>query len=145
MPAWQKDAVAEYLNMSGLPPSSYGYNTTGRAYPDISAQGYSYCVVPFDSYGCFIAGTSASTPTTSAIIALLNDLRFQLNKRPLGFLNPLIYAHMDAFNDITTGHNTIDGRHSSKPAWPAKKGWDAVTGVGTPNYAKLAEMVAFLP
>ena len=28
--------------------------------------------------------------------------------------------------------------------WPATKGWDAVTGLGTPNYQKLAKVVAEL-
>merc|ERR1712054_499809 len=37
-PQWQKDAVAQYLSMSGLPDKSKGYNVSGRAYPDISAQ-----------------------------------------------------------------------------------------------------------
>merc|ERR1712232_205502 len=35
MPDYQKDAVATYLKQQGLPPASRGYNTSGRAYPDI--------------------------------------------------------------------------------------------------------------
>ena len=29
--------------------------------------------------------------------------------------------------------------------WPASKGWDALTGVGTPNFAKLRDIVLALP
>jgi tripeptidyl-peptidase-1 len=38
-----------------------------------------------------VAGTSASTPTFSAIAALLNDNRLNNGKKPLGFLNPILY------------------------------------------------------
>ena len=44
--------------------------------------------------------------------------------------------------DITTGSS--EGCGFSGGGWPAAKGWDAVTGVGTPNYEKLAEAVAKL-
>ena len=51
--------LANYLKTaSDLPPASRGYNTSGRAYPDISAQATNFCVVPF---GCSIAGTSCAT------------------------------------------------------------------------------------
>lgn len=48
-----------------------------------------------------VDGTSCSTPTFSAIVALLNDVRFKAGKSPLGFLNPLLYANPQAFQDIT--------------------------------------------
>ena len=52
-----------------------------------------------------ISGTSASTPTFAAIVALLNDVRITAGKGPLGFLNPLIYSlNGDGFNDITSGN-----------------------------------------
>ena len=34
-------------------------------------------------------------------MALLNDVRFKAGKAPLGFLNPLLYANPQAFQDIT--------------------------------------------
>merc|ERR1712032_193587 len=40
MPDYQKDVVSAYLQQSGVPDTSkYGVNTSGRAYPDIAAQG----------------------------------------------------------------------------------------------------------
>jgi len=139
MPSWQKDVVNQYLHQQGIPGSSKGYNTSGRAFPDIAAQATNFCVTPF---GCGVAGTSCASPTAAGIIALLNDLRLQNGKSTLGFLNPLLYQHAEAFNDITTGSSSgcIFGK-----GWPATKGWDAVTGLGTPNYQKLAHVVSTLP
>jgi len=140
MPDWQKTAVNGYLSgAAGLPKASRGYNVTNRAYPDVAAQAVNYCVPPF---GCGVAGTSCATPATSGIFALLNDVRLQNGKPSLGFLNPFIYQNAAAFNDITSGSSS--GCTFSE-GWPAVKGWDAVTGVGTPNYAKLAAIVAALP
>ena len=56
-----------------------------------------------------IGGTSASTPTFAALVALLNDARLKAGLPTLGFMNPLIYligAQVpSAFNDITKGNN----------------------------------------
>jgi tripeptidyl-peptidase-1 len=139
-PDWQKSAVQGYLQQSGLPKASRGYNVSGRAYPDIAAQATNFCVNPG---GCGVAGTSCASPTAAALFSLLNDVRLQNGKSTLGFLNPLIYANTDAFNDITTGSSEGCGFEGN--GWPAKKGWDAVTGVGTPDYAKLVKVVSNLP
>jgi tripeptidyl-peptidase-1 len=140
MPSYQKDAVAAYLKQSGLPPLSRAYNISGRAYPDISAQATNFFVISgFPLPG--VSGTSCASPTAAGIFSLLNDLRMQQGKSTLGFLNPFIYQHAAAFNDITTGSS----QGCDSDGWPAKKGWDAVTGVGTPNYANLAKALDDLP
>lgn len=143
MPDYQKDAVATYLQQSGLPDvTKYNVNINGRAYPDIAAQGEDFCVTPG---GCGVAGTSCSTPTAAGIIGALNDARLAAGKSSLGFLNPLLYslAGTNAFQDITTGSNSGCGFFSS--GWPATQGWDAVTGLGTLNYKNLAKAVLDLP
>ncbi|CAE7682935.1 tpp1 [Symbiodinium sp. CCMP2592] len=140
MPDYQKDAVAAYLKNEGLPPKSRGYNVSGRAYPDISAQATRFLVIaglPVPG----VSGTSCASPTAAGVIALLNDLRLQKNASTLGFLNPLIYSHLSAFNDITEGSSSSD----CGEGWPAKAGWDAVTGAGTPDYQRLAKVVQSLP
>merc|ERR1719159_1974815 len=126
MPDYQKDVVAKYMkDTTGLPPASRGYNTSGRAYPDIAAQATNFCVTPF---GCGVAGTSCASPTAGGIIGLLNDIRAQNGKSSLGFLNPLLYSmSADNFQDITTGSNS--GCGFMEEGWPAKVGWDAVTGL----------------
>lgn len=81
-----------------------------------------------------VAGTSASTPVLGAIVAKLNEARLAAKKPPMGFLNPFIYKNPDAFMDVTSGMNNGIG----KVGFSAIKGWDAATGVGTPDYTKLA-------
>jgi len=142
MPSYQSSVVKTYLaTAKDLPDPSVGYNVSGRAYPDISAQATNFCVVPF---GCGVAGTSCASPTAAGVIALLNDLRLQAGKSTLGFLNPFIYANAAAFNDITEGHSSGSCGFVGV-GWPTAKGWDAVTGVGTANYEKLAAAVNALP
>lgn len=97
----------------------------GRGVPDVCGDadpetGYSVLV---DGQSLVIGGTSAVAPLWSGLIALLNQ---RLGK-PLGFLQPVIYAlpeSADAFRDITSGSN---GAFSAGP------GWDAVTGLGSPS------------
>lgn len=145
MPEWQKDAVAQYLTQSGLPDQSQRqYNTSGRAYPDIAAQASNFIVYDHGIPMPGVAGTSCASPAAAGIFSLLNDVRLASGQSSLGFLNPFIYENAASFNDITTGSNNGCGLFSSN-GWPAKEGWDAVTGVGTPDFAKLAKVVAGLP
>ena len=125
----------------GLLPAAHLFNDTGRGYPDVAALGGQkapYCIT---SNGRFagVAGTSASTPVVGGIIAKLNAVRLAANKKPLGFLNPFLYMHPEAFNDVTKGKNT--GATFNQDGFTAIKGWDAATGLGTPNYSKLSKLV----
>jgi len=139
MPDYQKDAVAAYLQQSGLPDlAKYQVNTSGRGYPDIAAQAEDFCVTPG---GCGVAGTSCATPAASGIVGALNDARLAAGKSSLGFLNPLLYslAGTDVYQDITTGSNSGCGFRAK--GWPATQGWDAVTGLGTFNYKNMVKKV----
>ena len=140
IPAYQKDAVEAYKNNpdADLPPQSW-WNATGRGYPDIAALGgqkNSYCVV-VNGMANGVAGTSASCPTAASVFAKLNGIRLKNGKAPLGFLNPFIYQNGGAFNDVTVGTNPGNGKYGFK----AVKGWDAASGFGTPDFAKLAKLV----
>merc|ERR1712187_285196 len=140
IPSYQKDAVAAYKASADadLPPQNL-WNNTGRGYPDIAALGGQkapYCVA-VNGFFEGVAGTSASSPVTAGVFALLNGLRASQSKSPLGFLNPFIYQNSAAFQDVTSGCNG-GGR---KYCFKAIKGWDAATGWGTPNYEALAKVV----
>ena len=77
-----------------------------QAYPDVAAQGDNYKVFLRGNVTS-IGGTSASSPTFTAIVALLNDARLNAGLPPLGFLNPFLYSKGFAgLNDITIGNNT---------------------------------------
>lgn len=135
MPEWQTAAVKNYLTTAkNLPPASDGYNISGRAYPDIAAQASDFTVVANGLNMRGVAGTSCASPSAAGIIALLNDARLQAGKPVLGFLNPWIYQNQGKWNDITKGSNEGGGCGAG---WPATVGWDAVTGVGSPNYKQL--------
>ena len=81
---------------------------------------------------------SAACPTAAGIFATLNEVREQAGQPPLGFLNPLIYRSSDSFNDVTEGYNNYCDEPSG---FPATNGWDAATGVGSPNFPKLKQIV----
>jgi subtilase family serine protease len=79
-----------------------------------------------------IGGTSAAAPLWAGIVALAN----QMAGHPLGFINPALYklaassTYARDFRDITVGDNT--NTQTNVQGYPAVKGWDPVTGLGTP-------------
>ncbi|KAF0977301.1 hypothetical protein FDP41_003954 [Naegleria fowleri] len=139
-PSYQNDAVASYLSQPHVPSQKY-FNPNGRAYPDISAYGVNYQVM-CNGRVENVDGTSASTPVVAGMIALLNDLRIQRGMKPLGFLNYWLYKkvavkeNFNAFYDVTFGNNAM----YPCPGFPATKGFDVVTGWGTPNFEVLKKI-----
>jgi tripeptidyl-peptidase I len=126
-PSYQDDAVSGYLKILGTQFAGL-YNKSGRAYPDIAAQSQSFITV-WNGTTVRLDGTSASTPTASAILSLVNDALLAAGKSPLGFLNPWLYSRgYKSFTDILSG--SAIGCNST--GFPAAKGWDPVTGYGTP-------------
>jgi tripeptidyl-peptidase-1 len=140
IPQWQAAAVAAYKSGGTKLPAAGRYNDTGRGFPDVSAQATDFAVVN-GGFLIGVGGTSASTPTFSGIVSLLNDARVAAGKPTLGLLNPFLYQNADAFTDVTEGDNPGCGTNG----FEAAKGWDPVTGLGTPNYQKLLAAVKALP
>jgi len=145
-PSWQASAVQSYLakaSAAKVLPSSALYNSTGRGYPDIAALGGQvnpYCVAIKGgaSFGG-VAGTSASCPVAAGIFAQLNNVRLAAGKSSLGWLNPLIYANPQCFNDVKdSSQNNCNGGTNG---FAALSGWDPATGLGSPSYACLAKVV----
>jgi len=146
-PTYQTAAVAQYFttqSASTLPPSC-AYNPTTRATPDGSALGDVHFQVILNGRVTSVGGTSASTPTFSAIFTLLNDIRLNAGQSTLGFLNPWIYqtaaANANAFFDVTVGSNVVAGCCGTTGGFQTAAGWDPATGVGTPNFAVLSTLV----
>ncbi|KAH9914160.1 family S53 protease-like protein [Epithele typhae] len=136
-PSYQVSAVSSYL--AALGETNAGrFNTSGRAFPDISAQAADFRIA-FDDVES-VTGTSAASPTVGSIVALVNDRLAQAGKPPLGFLNPWLYARAKAaFTDITTGNSTIEC-NGEQVGFDAVEGWDPVTGLGTPDFNKLLKL-----
>jgi kumamolisin len=127
LPSWQTSA--------GVPDVSGG-TTTGRGVPDVAGNadpvsGYQIVV---DGQQTVVGGTSAVAPLWAGLIARLA----QSTGKKFGLLQTLIYNGVTAgkpatgFNDITSGNN---GSYSAGP------GWDACTGLGSPNGTALLPTV----
>ena len=137
-PDYQAEAVKNFLE-NGDPPASKYFNSSGRAYPDVSAFAIDFEII-LDGGGMLVDGTSCSAPTTAGIISLLNDVRLNKGMSTLGFLNPLLYKKIgpSGFFDITKGKN---GEGLECPGFKAAKGWDPASGWGSPNFKLLKDLV----
>jgi subtilase family serine protease len=125
-----------------------GPNTNMRGVPDIAYQASSRTgVLVYDTLpattasgpgGWFIVGgTSCSSPQWAGLIAIAD----QMAGRDLGYINPALYQiannptqYANDYFDVTTGNNQAN---PTIPGYLASTGWDAVTGLGTPNVANL--------
>jgi kumamolisin len=98
--------------------------------PDIAgdADPQSGYAVRVDGTDTVFGGTSAVAPLWAGLIAIINGL----TGKQAGFINPTLYANPQALNDVTTGNNGD---------FEATAGWDATTGLGTPNGKKLAALL----
>ncbi len=119
-------ALPSYQQSANVPKAPNGF--VGRGVPDVAGDadpesGYNVLV---DGQQTVIGGTSAVAPLWAGLLARINQ---SLGKN-VGYLNPLLYTkNVEAtLHDITSGSN---GTYSAGP------GWDACTGLGTPNGAAL--------
>ena len=120
-PSWQEGVAGVTGTMRGVP------DVAGDADP---ATGYSITV---DGSTVVIGGTSAVAPLWAGLVALIN----QALGRKAGFINATLYANPAAFTDISSGNNG---------SFKAGRGWDAVTGLGSPiGTSVLAALQAATP
>jgi kumamolisin len=115
-----------------------------RGYPDVSAIGdpASGAYVCYGSGTCSpttsFAGTSLASPLWAGMTADLNQY-LSAQGTSLGFLDSTLYnlaSHSQTyapFHDITSGTNGV---------YNAGSGWDAVTGLGSPDLYNLARDIA---
>ncbi|KAJ5166607.1 RmlC-like cupin [Penicillium canariense] len=128
---------------------SHYTNFTGRGFPDVAAHSfYPYIEVVKGGEKALSGGTSAAAPIFAGIISLLNDARLRAGKPVLGFLSPFFYSQgYKALNDkVAAGSYGCDGSVDGGLVipyahWNATRGWDPVTGLGTPDFQKLKAMV----
>jgi kumamolisin len=127
VPSWQEGKVPRSINPG---------NFAGRAIPDVAANAdpaTGYVVMSGGQLGV-VGGTSASAPLWGSLITRINAL---INGR-VGNFNALLYGTIGpagVLRDITSGNNDTDGLLEGQFA--AGPGWDACTGWGAPDGAKL--------
>ncbi|KAL7945380.1 peptidase S8/S53 domain-containing protein [Trichoderma barbatum] len=151
-PEWQKSAIEKYFKENPSPYKFYNttlskdiganggvFNRGGRGFPDVSAVGHRVVCTRFDSV--FLGGgTSAAAPIVAAMLTRINEERLKAGMPTLGFVTPALYANPSVFNDITVGSSS----GCSTTGFAAAKGWDPVTGLGTPDYPKLLKYLMSL-
>jgi kumamolisin len=120
LPVWQQGLQA--TNGKGQKAA-----LANRGVPDVSGDadpqtGY---VVRVDGQDTVIGGTSAVAPLWAGLIARINAARGS----GVGFINPQLYANASCLHDVTIGNN---GDYS------ASAGWDACSGLGSPDGKKIA-------
>ncbi len=123
IPMWQQSA--------NVPPSVNAGARVGRGVPDVAGNadpetGYEVIV---DGSATVIGGTSAVAPLWAGLIARINANA----GKNVGFVNPQLYAMPSALRDITSGDNG---------AYVAGSGWDACTGLGSPDGPLLESLLA---
>ncbi|KAJ5050846.1 uncharacterized protein L3040_002715 [Drepanopeziza brunnea f. sp. 'multigermtubi'] len=137
VPAYQKNATASYI--SYLDGQYDGmYNASGRGIPDVAISGSRYQTENNNVSSGFHPGTSGGTAVFGSMIALVNDARLRAGKPVLGWLNPTLYAAQTSsvWNDIQTGNSYGCGL-----VFNATEGWDTITGLGTPDFARLMKVL----
>jgi kumamolisin len=133
-------AIPSYQKTAGVITTANKGSTTLRNAPDVAAEANT------DNYICYDGtcaggwgGTSFAAPRWAGYLALVNQQSVAYTKSPVGFINPTIYTiglgsgYSTDFHDITSGSN---GTYS------AGKGYDLVTGWGSPNGTGLINALA---
>ena len=133
-------AIPSYQKTAGVITAGNKGSTTLRNAPDVAAEGNT------DNYICYDGkcaggwgGTSFAAPRWAGYLALVNQQSVSHGHATLGFLNPTIYSiglgpnYGTDFHDISSGSNRT---------YSAIKGYDRVTGWGSPNGAALISALA---
>lgn len=128
-PSWQRFISSKITNNKRVTPdvSFIGDPDTGVA---------AYCSIQQDdgSVGWYIAGgTSLSTPALAGLVADLNQNKIVIKNASYFYTLAGGYRYSNifcAYNDITSGEN----------GYYAGKGYDLVTGLGSPRADKIAAL-----
>jgi subtilase family serine protease len=138
MPAFQKTFLAANPGAFGSCNKRASVDMAAAAEYSLSGGGpFSGAISEYDSINDWsqVVGTSAASPMVAGIFTRL------------GLIGPVsanigwVYENITSFNDVTSGSNDLLGTCATVLC-KAGKGWDGPTGVGTPNGANLALLVA---
>jgi len=124
LPAWQQGLVA-------TPTAGRATPLSNRGVPDVAgdADPQSGYEIRVDGATAVFGGTSAVAPLWAGLIAVINAN----GGRRAGFINPPLYRSPNALRDVAVGDNG---------AFAAGRGWDACTGLGSPDGAAVTAALA---
>ncbi|KAI1120614.1 peptidase S8/S53 domain-containing protein [Nemania abortiva] len=142
LPDYQASAIASYYatHDPDYNISRYNNSQAARGFPDVALSSQDFITGIDGGFQAF-TGTSAAAPMFGAMITLINGDRIKAGKGPVGFLNQVLYAHPEIFDDIIEGHQSGCGTEG----FQAVKGWDPASGLGSPNFTRLKEVLFGLP
>ncbi|MGH2910826.1 MAG: S53 family peptidase, partial [Solirubrobacteraceae bacterium] len=105
-PSWQQGVDASYGNHRLVPDTAWNAAVNGGVDVYITAYPQYNCG---NATGCWtiFGGTSAATPQTAGLTALVNASRRAAGKKPIGFLDPYLYQGgigQSAYQDIVPVH-----------------------------------------
>ena len=139
IPTWQQ--LPGVINLSNLG------STTLRNSPDVAAEAnFDNPTVVNGTFVTGFGGTSFAAPRWAGFLALVNQQSVANGRGTVGFINPAIYnlgfspGGATAFHDITSGTNPPTAGDGS--GFGAVKGYDLVTGWGSPAGASLINQLA---
>ncbi len=147
MPAYQSSAPSSLNVINGHSsgkPCGAASGSYCREVPDVSASADPYhgYLIYYKGSWAGIGGTSGAAPTWAALTAL-TDASAACAGTPIGFANPVLYKaaakdYSADFSDITSGNNDYTPDGYSGGLYPAGKGYDMASGLGSPHGATLA-------
>jgi kumamolisin len=135
-------AIPSWQQLAGVINSSNKGSTTYRNGPDVSANANFTFYVCGDQIACTAneyGGTSFAAPMWAGYMALVNQHAACLNKTPLGFINPSLYAFGTGAGYGADFHDIVSGTSGS---YSAVTGYDLVTGWGSPHGTGLITALA---
>ena len=135
-----------FINSSNEGSISY------RNVPDVSAIADYFFVVYNNGTSGGGDGTSFATPLWAGFMSLVNQQAASSGKGPIGFANPALYTlaasptpYYNDFHDIADGSNNNFENPTTTPIYPAVKGYDLATGLGSPQCNLIPDLVGQAP
>jgi kumamolisin len=129
--------IPTYQSTAGVITAVNNGSKVYRNSPDVAAE------ADLDNFICYNGicaggwgGTSFAAPRWAGYLALANQQSESDNSDTLGFINPALYSIGLSPSYDTNFHDIIHGSNGSRSA---KKGYDLVTGWGSPNQSGLID------
>jgi subtilase family serine protease len=133
-------ASPSFQKAVGVITSANKGSTTYRNAPDVAAEANTDNFICYDgTCASGWGGTSFAAPRWAGYVALVNQQAVAHGKKTVGFIDPSLYSigrgssYATDFHDITSGNNRT---------YSAEKGYDLVTGWGSPKGAGLINALA---